>query len=157
MIQVSDRVKEAEQNRMSRAGAERLGFPFHMVGNQLAQVPAGPGLFAGPGQVPAPRAMIYPHLRRPAQMPGGPHMPHQPYPRIPIHGVPAQYHIPFNVQAPPRAPGLPQFLGIPQMPHHAVPAGAIPPRNLRVWYPPLDPGQINYLPRNHHPPRGRPH
>jgi TRIAD3 protein (E3 ubiquitin-protein ligase RNF216) len=138
MIQVSDRVKQVEQTRRGRADAEHVGFPFHMMGNQLVQGLPGQGLAAGPAQVPAPRPMIYPQPRYPGQMPGRPHLPRP----VPIHGGPAHNHNPFD---------------IPQMPHQAAPPGGNPLGNLYVFNPQAGPGQHNHLSRNRQLPPNRHH
>jgi TRIAD3 protein (E3 ubiquitin-protein ligase RNF216) len=147
MIQVSDRVKQAEQARKGRADTEHVGFPFHMMGNQLVQGLPGQGLVAGLAQVPAPRPIIHQQVRHPVQMPGRPHFPRP----VPIHGGPARDHNPFGI------PGIPQ---IPQIPRQVVPPGGPPPggnplENLYVFNPQPGPGQYGYLLRNRQLPPNR--
>ncbi|CAN9222394.1 unnamed protein product [Alternaria alternata] len=67
MVQVSDRVKQAEDARKGRATAEAQAFPYHMVGEQLRHAPVGPPLPAIPafGRPPpvnlAPDRYVHPH------------------------------------------------------------------------------------------------
>jgi TRIAD3 protein (E3 ubiquitin-protein ligase RNF216) len=152
MIQVSDRVKHAEQTRRGRADVEHIGFPFHMVGNQLVEDPHRQGMAAGLAQPPAHGPMLHPQLRRRVQMPGRPYIPLQPIPPQPvaIQGGPAQYHVPYGVP-PPMVPS------IPQMPHQPAPPQGNPLGNMYVFNPPPGPGQYPHLPRNRLDPPNRPY
>jgi TRIAD3 protein (E3 ubiquitin-protein ligase RNF216) len=87
MIQVSDRVKNAEDARKGRARAEVNAFPYHMVNDQLQR--RLPLAFAQLGQPPAP-----------AQPPVNQYVPVHPYPVAAVpafnqpvgHPVPMAYH-----------------------------------------------------------------
>jgi TRIAD3 protein (E3 ubiquitin-protein ligase RNF216) len=59
MVKVSDRVKQAENVRRGRAGAEAQAFPYHMVGEQLRRV-VPPPVFGAQAPVPPPQAPIFP-------------------------------------------------------------------------------------------------
>ncbi|CAN9157721.1 unnamed protein product [Alternaria sp. RS040] len=65
MVQVSDRVKQAEDARKGRATAEAQAFPYHMVGEQLRHAPVGPPLPAIPAFGRPPPVNLAPDRPRP--------------------------------------------------------------------------------------------
>jgi hypothetical protein len=124
MIQVSDRVKQAEQQRLGRAQIAHQAFPHHMAGGALrVGVPPAPQVAA---PAPAPAAARPQYVPAPPLAAFDPHNQH-----MFLHQPQMLQHAQFNFALPARQANLvpPPFQQLPAYPGQR---GAVPLQPLQA-------------------------